>query len=215
MFEFLSNITTWYVDKNQAIGHKAALIIIIIGIALLVDNLCGFSFFYSNSKKIEQISEIEKVKNTYKSNVHLQTQLTQLEDRILQRKDIRQIAMSYVNRYRIPTFSGTNPQQAESSSKLAGRRSIFWHTLTSSFVFVLFLLLLPFATFSQATNNLSEKVIGFVVAFFSIGVVVFLNSYLLSLVPVIIDYVWMNYLINIFLHLFSIYLMYKISKIKK
>src|SRR5688572_25998006 len=63
--EIINSYFTFITDKKRKLHSKAVLIISTLAIIVLVDNILGFSYFYHNQRKIEQIKSLcEILKDT-------------------------------------------------------------------------------------------------------------------------------------------------------
>ncbi|WP_163729631.1 hypothetical protein [Parabacteroides sp. 52] len=90
--------------------------------------------------------------------------------------------------------------EKEEKCQMVATRSKLWHTVTSSFLFIFALILMPFLLFDEKKKINSDFIIGllFVVIFF--GFLIWLWQYLFGLIPVIYGKPWINYIVNILIN---------------
>lgn len=95
-------------------------------------------------------------------------------------------------------------------------RSRIWHTISSSYILILTLIILPFIPFTKKTFDWAAF-IGML--FFSgvLGLLILLNQYLYSLIPVVLNKPWINYILNATIHFTVLwfFLKYSLSPPKK
>jgi hypothetical protein len=85
--EFINNLINFFVTKEFTFRSKIfGFIMIIVGL-FLIDNLLGFSFYYSTNKKISQLKDIESLKREC-DNLEINKTLNDLENDIIHRENI-------------------------------------------------------------------------------------------------------------------------------
>lgn len=223
--DFIKEIFKFFIDKNYSITSKFVGIVIPILILFFIDNLLGFSFYYSNNQKITQLMNIEKLKNECYDNSYVLESLNETEKAILERKNVISLFLelfskenldvkkqepqiridtAYIERadtvvIRDATINA-NFQQSENSIKnnetVVVSRSRLWHTLTSSYFFIFLLIILPIVPFTEKSFSWSTM-IGMLLVMIIVAGLIWLNQFLLGLIPIIFKRVWINYVINI------------------
>jgi len=85
--DFLNNIAHFFITKEFSFRSKIfGLIMAVLGLMFL-DNLFGFSFYYTTSKKINHLKELENLEESSK-DVELIAFLNELEREVIQRKNV-------------------------------------------------------------------------------------------------------------------------------
>ncbi|GET23152.1 hypothetical protein JCM18694_33980 [Prolixibacter denitrificans] len=190
-------------------------IFLILAVLLLVNNLLGFTFYYSTNQKISQIEKIESLKENGLSDKTLDVYLSNIEKRIVDRENIFVLFLNLFsqNQYSQNTisvdtlknkgktvdsekFDHIAPKTKQDNEKNEIKvRSPFWHTVTSSYALLILLLILPFAPFG--IDDLDKNtLLGIMVIFVLAAGLVWLFQYLLGLIPVIHGKPIINYIIN-------------------
>lgn len=261
--DFFKEIFKFFTDKEYSFISKFIGIIIIFTTLFFIDNILGFSFYYSNNQKINQLKTIENLKQECPNNLELINTLDVLEDRIINRKDLIEIFLNlfskekfdaqtqtntlikhdtifvfkhdtvylqknqinedwkrfyldtallkkiYKNNYSLSQRSTPKENNSSNNESIAKNkkennntiksRSRIWHTLSSSYFLIALMIFLPMIPFTQKPINWG-MFIGMI--FFSIigAGVIWLNQFLLGLIPVILNSPWINYLVNVLIH---------------
>jgi len=86
--DLFKEIFKFFTDKEYSFTSKFVGIIILFTILFIFDNILGFSFYYSNNQKINQLKTIENLKRDCPNNLELINILDDLEDKIIKRKDL-------------------------------------------------------------------------------------------------------------------------------
>jgi len=74
-----------------------------------------------------------------------------------------------------------------------------WHTKTFSYLLILLLIILPIIPFSDKNFKFST-LFGILLFMILIAALIWLNQYLLGLIPVIFNKPWINYIVNVIIH---------------
>lgn len=232
MDNLLTNILTYFTDKTRSFGSKSLFLVAVLFSLLVFDYFTGLSFYISTSYKLNQIEKLERIKTDYPNNERLIIDLNKIENEILTRKTIQDYFSffefsdfdfianeSTTQRTDSLTLKTKNNKHLNNDSKnmishdKTERRSNLIHILTSSYSFILILMLLPFVIFTEKKFD-RNMIIGIIlVAMMLIGFVWFF-SYTFSLIP-LIKYPWINYLINFGLHTSFLILIGFIFKAKR
>lgn len=78
-------------------------------------------------------------------------------------------------------------------------RSKLWHTLSSSYILILFLIILPIVLLSK--NKINRSILFVIIIFMLIdAILIWLNQYLFGLIPLILNKPLINYLLNVVIH---------------
>jgi hypothetical protein len=124
--EFLKTPIDFLFDKKRRIGHKTAVVILFVVGLFLIDDVFGFSYFYSNSKKISQASEVSHLLNEKTLDPASYTLLVKKRSEIIERHSNIQtfgewlIEPVFPNGTNIPHDRAGNIPRASTSDPQAG-----------------------------------------------------------------------------------------------
>ena len=246
--DILNELFKYLTDSKSTVPSKIVGVIVIIIAILFIDNYLGFSFYYDNEQKINQISQIELMKKGC-DNPEMIKFLNETEYNILDRKNIIDNFLSLFSKdpldnkrqfkpdtlriviydtIKIVQLPSTNlflndsiyyndilrdtlnlsyidsPNKVDSNVQIINNvsneiktvdtRSKLWNTLSSSWLLVLLMILMPFMFFIQNARSWSLAIsviisIGFIIC------LIWLNQMLFGLIPILYK-PWVNYIIN-------------------
>jgi|GEM_PF-2045657 len=86
--DFLKEIFKFFTAKEYSFASKFISLILVFSIIFLIDNLLGFSFYYSTNQKINQLETIANLKKDCSENKELLKMLTETEAEIINKKNI-------------------------------------------------------------------------------------------------------------------------------
>jgi hypothetical protein len=216
---FIDSITNFLLNKNNRLSTKAIFIIFIIISFFFIDNYIGFSYYFNNQKKIEQIIELDKIISD--STVDKSTILfaKQLRTDVIKRENlINNIYLSFRNDNLInpikQTKNVTKVIAKNNSPNISSIKNIFWFYLSSSGIFYLFgILMFFFLILVDFKTSLIQRLgtgFLFLISFSILGLFI---TWLMSFIPQILNHDWIfNYLLNMLIQLSIIYLLFIFSK---
>jgi len=225
--DLIERIVNFFTSKDHSPLSKVSWGIIIILLIFGVDNYLGFSFHYRSSKKVEQIKNIEETKKNCENNPDLIKSLNELENDIINRKDIFQHFIALFDREELKndidnTYKVEDP---ENNNKVEDffinlfpempQRSQLWHTISSSALWIL--LFVGLVVYSFCIPFIKEKkkgniALGILSLFVTLAILTWLFQFLFGLIPVILNRAYLNYLIQILFQILIIIWCYKIGK---
>lgn len=88
--DIIKEIFKFFIAKEYSFASKFVSLIVFALVIISIDNLIGFSFYYGTNQKINQLKNIENLKNECKGNEKLIKELNVTENEILARKNILQ-----------------------------------------------------------------------------------------------------------------------------
>lgn len=257
--EFFRDLLKFFTDKEYSFASKFLGVLIVAFTVFLINNLLGFSFYYSNNQKITQLKNIEEIKKSC-TNAKLLNTLEITENKIINRKDVLDAFLSIfskdsfdltttnVNHYQdtvfvikhdtiklfydvdsmmikklqktdykinrlfvgdslsvaVNTIIDTTRHYSQAikskyEKKVLKSRSNIWHTISSSYILLLIILIVLMTPFFQ--DKFSWSLIVGVLSFILIDAgLIWLNQYLFSLIPVIFNEPIYNYILNFLVH---------------
>lgn len=228
MGEILNKLFDWIKDASVSISKKA--IFIIIGIITLIgiNEYTGFIYYYPLAKEAEMLYHLEIAKENGKDNSQLVEYINKQEQKIIDRHYLHEPILNLVASKPLLLFKqkdktvATKPKEIEkkeAQQTLVNIRSTFWHLATTSgFVIllsILFILLIIIYPFTRVNDK--WKIIGgsFVLLIPSLFYI-WLSQYLWGLLPPILGYIAINYIIQFLFQLFVIgYIPHRLSKRSK
>ncbi|MCY1719575.1 hypothetical protein OU798_04440 [Prolixibacteraceae bacterium Z1-6] len=88
MWDALSKVVNVFFDNNYSKGSRVILFIVIVMIALLFNNLFGFTFYYELRQKTALVKEFENLKEQRPDNKVLIDFIDEAEQKVIERKNI-------------------------------------------------------------------------------------------------------------------------------
>lgn len=85
MFNSFTNFIT---DSKVKISYKAVTFLFVLFVVLLLNNLMGFTFYYNNHKKLEELSIIAELRSEASLSEESKEHIDKIEIEINQRKDV-------------------------------------------------------------------------------------------------------------------------------
>ncbi len=212
--DFFAGLVSFFTDKKHSISSKVLGIIFIVATVFFINDLLGFTFYYSVNQKINQIEKIEKLKRDTLLSPENFVFLNRLEARLKDRENIvdrfinmfKETALNETGKLSVETSKTTNIDFEMNTSSKEKRvliennedidlRSRLWHTISSTFVFLFILIIVPFMPF--ITKDFSKgSLLAVIFIFVLTSGLVWLSQYLLGLIPLIRNTPIINYLIN-------------------
>jgi hypothetical protein len=264
--DIFKELFKFFINKKYSFTSRFIGLIIILMVLFSINNLLGFSFYYSTNQKITQIKNIETLKKECINNQRLMSILEETENEIINRKNLVENFFDlfskepfkgeaknnydlpdtifitkydtikiFQNSYNIPWYlsqldssnlikkkfsdsvkreqpvqiannitidSTTNNSEKVISStenEQLRYRSKLWHTVTSSYLLILLMFILPIIPFTEKKFSWSMMLGMIFIMIFNAGFI-WLNQFLLGLIPVILNRPWINYIVNFSLH---------------
>lgn len=234
MSELVKKILEFFESKAVSLPKKLISLIVIVLAILLVDNLCGFSYYFVQSYKLDYITSLEDARVKYANDKVVSQELDRMMVNALNRwtvydavADIFQKTSSTTSDAREQKLveeivKNTTPKKeikakVEDDGILSktfpiAERSPFWHTICSSLFSVCLLLIcivyvicLPFIKDTNKKNIL----LGLCIVIPILVGAIFLTQWLLSFVPDIDGRPRINNTIYVCLNVITIILLIK------
>jgi hypothetical protein len=213
-------VFSFLIDSDQKSYKKYGLAIIIIFGLLLTDYFFRFSDSYIAEKKIEQIGKIQEIIKQDSLNVETKNELLKLQTQVIKRQVFWESLLDLISFFH-STISSPNaiktipihtnpiikkdsisknmpPIQVLGSTSSDGekyKRSFAWHVLTSCWMVIFLMLVMPVLIFQKNHNHIT---ISALIANEILLIIVIIGySFLLALMPVY-ENPLLNYIINFF-----------------
>lgn len=213
MEDFLNKIWDFFLSDRISLTPKITIPLFLFLIAFLFVDYYGFFYYYANSKKLDYLAQIEETKEKCAENPLVVSYLDDMVNEAMERKNVFQwFAALFTNE---DTSSDFQVSDGEGDNAYTGihrifppcDRNQFWHTVTSSllWIFILavlisFLFYLPFSSSPGKFSTLIRILLG-------IGgmvCMIWLTQWLLGLIPAIWDRAYINYSIQLIVNLLFI-----------
>jgi len=194
--DFISPIIHFLTDGSKRLSTKAMLVISFILLILLLDNIFGFSFYYNNDKKINQIKELNFILRDSSVTGILREKVDKLRNDLIFHKSIKDQIYDFLNSSSAKSHTNDNSKNKNGSTKID-----WWSFLSVNSFLIIAMIAIPFSAFSDKSDPLWKNLL---ILFFAeiIGFALCILMYkLASLIPVILQHVWINYLLNVLLNI--------------
>lgn len=179
---------------TKSISTKNSLVILSIAIAIIIILVYSNKEFYvSTQDKIKALNDLYELKARPNLDSVTLVYLNTLNKEIIREHSVQENLTDYF-------LSIFNPSR---KSFFSDSRNQFLQFLTSSYVWILFILVIPFAG-STPKKTLIKEVYTDIKTFFLLLIFAFANCFLFNLIP-IIYMPWINYILNIFLQAIEFY----------
>lgn len=122
--ELIKHILNFFLGKEHSYTSKFIGLLSFFLILFIVDNLLGFSFYYSNNQKLNQIKVIRMLKKDCVDNEDVLIILNNTEEKILNRKNIIEIFSDLFTREPFESETISKVDLAELKRKLSIEESI-------------------------------------------------------------------------------------------
>jgi hypothetical protein len=222
MIDFKS-ITDFFSDKTKSWGFKTATFISIIGFIFLVDVCFSFSYNYHINTKLENLKEIEHLKNAYANDSIKLVKIKELEHDIMYKEHYLNIALKRVRNisetYNTPSKNQeaiTQTTEKEIINKTTDIRNIYWMVGSSNLLIVLvFPILLFLPLFGGKESRTGDLIIGVFATLILLGLFAVVTTWIAYKIPIILDKPFLNYILNFLIHSLFWLLVIKNSSDKK
>jgi hypothetical protein len=195
----LQEIINFLTNKVHSVSFKISLTFFAFLLIIFCDNLTGFSYFMFTTNKIKNITEIENIiKNT--NDTTLIKNLKILETEIYYKQNIYSFLTSFLVGIQTLTITDIINQNTPTRTKNSIIREFnYLHIFTSSWGWFVLMLITPIPVIKESIN-LINAIFGVISAILMFTFLIFINSYIFGLIPVILKMPLINYIINILLH---------------
>ena len=239
MGELIKKIFGFFENSAVSMSKKMTISTFVIMSVFLIDNYCGFSYYFVQSYKLNYITNLESARLKYSEDKVVSQELDKMMVNALNRwtiynavSDIFQKTFSTTSEAREKKLTEEITKQKDQSAKKEMRteneandifsillpkaeRSPFWHTICSSFNLIVVLLVcvlyLIFSPFIQDTNKKSA-LLGMCVLLPFLISAIFLIQWIVSFIPDVYGRPRINNIIYVLINISIIVLMVKKKK---
>jgi len=201
MSGYIDHITEFLFDENRRLSSKAAVVFFVVMAIILIDNVLGFSYYYSTDKKIEQVQKLNSIIKDTTSDSTTKTFALHLRSEILERENAITQSFSFLRNIK---WTSSKKEHTIAAKEIVKPKELiikndFWSHLTAGgFCYLLAILILPVVVFTDKKTSLPQRIATGIlgaVLFFSFG---WFFYWLSNFIPQISKTTWLwNYLINL------------------
>ena len=210
--DFVWNIfkgaANFFVDGQHAITKRLGVGLIVMGLAFMIDDQVGITFFYATDKKIEQAQRLTTILSSDSIDTATRNQLKVLQLSILKRKGFISQSWDFIRsaiNSRTNQTASTNP-----TSIIDVRLNIFLHVLSSSWL-LLIVTAVGFVGLLLQKRVGGYEIAGIVLLLAVIVAMVTLFAFAFSFIPVLFGNPSYNYLLNAVLHFLLMILVIRVA----
>tara|TARA_R110002012_G_scaffold69453_1_gene179829 strand:+ start:1721 stop:2308 length:588 start_codon:yes stop_codon:yes gene_type:complete len=180
---------------------------------ILTDNTLSFSYYYNTEKRIEQIQGINEIVNDTTLSSEEKNMLKKLRTDLIIRKTWKD--QTYKLLSEIEFKSDSEEIIVNSDVQVQSERSYFWHFVSSGWIFLLVMIVMPFVGLADKNTSIGTA-IGILIAieplFFGLA---WLFAKVFSFIPILFGNSIVNYILNAILSFIILFLLTKLSGNKK
>ncbi|WP_027065366.1 hypothetical protein [Maribacter sp. Hel_I_7] len=170
--EFFNSLLHFFTDKSRGLSHKAVLTIFVLVLIVFIDNTLSFSYYYNTSNKIEQISELNKLLKNATLKPSEERKIQNLRSQIIDRKTWKDRSWDFISQMGFSSESENFIEiSVEKSKEISQERSYWWHFGTSSWIWIILILMMPIVFVIDKSNSLVQ----------SIGILLLIEPFLIGL----------------------------------
>lgn len=124
------NIFGFITDRSKRLSTRATVIILTIFCLVLVDNIIGFSHYYNNQRKLDQLKSISVLLDDPFLSIQTKSELLELEKQTFKRKNIIDYSIYLIN-----NISWSEKSKIEESVSI--KRNDIWFLISTSGLYIL------------------------------------------------------------------------------
>ena len=166
---FLENILNFITDSNKRLSAKTAIVILTLLSVIVIDNVTGFSYYYNNQRKLDQLESIKNLLKDTTLTTETKQKLTVIQSKVFERKNIFDYSLSFFRN--ISLTSSKNNQTTIKSKGSIIRNDIWFLMSTSGFYILVTILVVPILLFTDKKTPfwklLASMIMFVIVMFFS------------------------------------------------
>ncbi len=218
----VSEILNFLKDGSLSFGKKSLVIIFLLLSVVIINYMFSFSFNYSVNQELNQIEKIAKIRKEYALNDSLNKELGLIEKSIIHKNNIFRRTNQYISinkndsssktslsKDSIAIIKPTETHHPIQNHKIIKERNWIKYLLTSSYGFLIILILLPLVPFFNI-KDFWQTFLGVIIFIILDLCLLWLNYMLYSLIPDFNE-LWINYILNLILHTIFIAIIIRIS----
>lgn len=136
---FFDNLLGYITDGTRRLSTRATVVILTLIFLIFADNIIGFTHYYNNQRKLEQLESIANLLKDPNISESTKTQLKELEYSTFKRQDIIDQSSSFLKNIEW-TSSNASQNKINNSGKII--RNNLWFLLSTSGIYILITIIL-------------------------------------------------------------------------
>jgi hypothetical protein len=194
-------------DERIRFSSKTLIVIFSLTTIFLVDNIFGFSYYYTTGKKIENVLLLNRIINDTTTDSTTKLIAKNLRKDILARKNILNQSVLFFRNIKLinSKTNQTNPINDADKTDSNTRNNFWFHLSSSGLFYLLGITLLPIMFFVNPYESLLQRIatsIFTTLMFMSFGLVFY---WICDFIPQLYFKTWFwNYLLNFVLQLIPV-----------
>lgn len=217
--ELINSILHFLTDKTKKLPHKVILCLVALIFIVVIDNFLSFTFSYNNSNKIEQIQGINKILSDTTLTKYEKEKLLTLRQNIVNHNTWKDKAYNFLNNFKFnEKIEGekkiTIPEIKTDDKTKAIERDYYWHFVSSSWIFIFLMVILPFIMFFDKQSSFWQVVGIIIIVEPILYCICWLYGKVFSYIPVIDENPLYNYILNALLCFASLFVFQLFNKKK-
>lgn len=196
---YIESIINFIFDKKRKISAKATFIILSITCLLILDNVLGFTYYYSHNRQLNQLESIYAIKKDTNLSVSSREKLDEMEVALWNRKNIFEKAIIFI-KYR----KENKPIKSNQESlyiKESGKNNFWFLVSTSGLYMLVTIIMFPVLLFMDKKSSFFKSLATFIIFALVMVFTSWFNYWLFN--KIIPDKLWgnwtWNYIINAFI----------------
>ena len=195
MLEGIGALINMISDGSHSLLKRIGVLISIGLLLAFIDNMIGFTYYYSISNKLSSVEKIESLIKQDSISPNLKKRLTQMEDQVINRQDLFSLLWSFKYSTIINPNSINNQINTNSSLNVLRERNLWLQLISSAGVIYsisIFIMFYFFVSGPRSFDNFFSSItLSFILFCFGL-----LLNFLLSSVPILLNSVFWNYIVN-------------------
>lgn len=214
MGELVKKVICFFESERVSVFRKIAIPILVILAVFSLDNILGVSYYWTNGLEVDYLVKIEEAKAKCGSDSTVFSHLDNKINEAISRKNVFQWFASLFENSNIGKSKEViTPDINSGILDTVGKwfpvleRNQLWHTLTSSLLWIILLmLLLPFLLFAPffAKKDKAAIIVGIVLGLGFLVFLIWITQFIFGLIPIILDRAYINYTIQLVINLIPI-----------
>lgn len=220
MEEIIKRFIVFFESDRISISRKIAIPLLVVVTILLLDNILGTSYFWINKMETDYIVKVEEAKKICESDSVLVSYFDKKIDNAINRQNVFQWFASLFKSTQIDNVkeiheTNLNDHLFSNIEKWfpeVVERNQMWHTITSSLLWIICLIIVLFILFYSLFVDKTDMIASILSAIIGIGVVVFLiwvTQWIFGLLPVFLHRAYINYILQLIINIVLIILTIK------
>ena len=192
-------------DKSRSVSHKLGWSVLILFFFYVAESITKFTYNNQLNNKLEQIEQIEKIKNNLKDSIEIMKWNT-LKNKII-------VSKHYSEYLNLNFLKNKNNKSIEDNNKIK-EPSIFWMVVSSNFLILLIIPVMLIVPFFPGNGLNSDFLLGWFTVLVFLAGYLFIVTWIAYQIPIIDeDNIKYNYWLNTLIHIvFGTFSYFKLKK---